>query len=83
VPYQNENAAYFALATFAWPILFFIAAKCTTDTNYFKEEGVGIPIHVQLEMKHHFHDGVVIEAEEGKERDVEVTAIDGVGDEKA
>ena len=48
-PYERENGAYFALATISWPILFFIAWKCTTDSNYFREEGVGIPIHVQLE----------------------------------
>ncbi|PMD47138.1 hypothetical protein L207DRAFT_478082 [Hyaloscypha variabilis F] len=48
-PYERENGAYFALATISWPILFFIAWKCTTDSNYFCEEGVGIPIHVQLE----------------------------------
>ena len=48
-PYERENGAYFALATISWPILFFIAWKCTTDSNYFREEGVGIPVHVQLE----------------------------------
>ena len=47
--YERENGAYFALATISWPILFFIAWKCTTDSNYFREEGVGIPVHVQLE----------------------------------
>jgi len=29
-PYENENAAYFALSTICWPILYFIAWKCTT-----------------------------------------------------
>jgi hypothetical protein len=29
--------------------MFFIAAECTTNTNYFKEPGVGVPVHVQVE----------------------------------
>jgi hypothetical protein len=60
-PYQNENAAYFALTTLCWPILYFVAWKCTTDTNYFKEESVIVPIHVRKEM--HI-EGVPFEPEE-------------------
>jgi hypothetical protein len=51
VPYQTENAAYFAVTTLAWPIMLFIAVKCTTDTNYFKESGVGVPVHIQVEQR--------------------------------
>jgi hypothetical protein len=60
-PYQNENAAYFALSTLCWPILYFVAWKWTTDTNYFKEESVIVPIHVRKEM--HI-EGVLFEPEE-------------------
>lgn len=49
-PYENENAAYFALATLCWPILYFVAWKYTTDTNYYQEETVIVPIHVRKEM---------------------------------
>lgn len=31
-------------------MLLFVAVKYTTDTNYFKEPGVGVPIHVRLEQ---------------------------------
>lgn len=50
-PYENENAAWFALATISWPILYFIAWKCTNDTNYFKEEHVIPPVHVRKELQ--------------------------------
>jgi len=50
VPYQTENAIYFTITTLVWPIMLFIAARCTTDTNYFKEPGVGIPVHVQVQQ---------------------------------
>lgn len=46
-PYENENAAYFALTTLCWPILYFVAWKYTSDTNYFKEETVIAPLHVR------------------------------------
>lgn len=49
-PYQNENAAYFALATTSWPIMFFIAWKYTNATNYLMEDGVIVPIHVRDEL---------------------------------
>lgn len=45
--YENENAAIFALATLCWPILYFVAWKYTTDTNYFREVDVIAPLHVQ------------------------------------
>jgi hypothetical protein len=48
-PYDRENWACFALAMISWSIIFFVAWKCTTDSNYFREDGVGIPVHVQLE----------------------------------
>jgi hypothetical protein len=51
VPYETENAAYFAITTTAWPIMLVIAARFTTDTNYFKEPGVGVPVHVQVERE--------------------------------
>jgi len=50
-PYENENAAFFALATLCWPILFFVAYKYTLDTNYFKEETVVVPVHVRKELQ--------------------------------
>jgi hypothetical protein len=50
IPYQNINGALFALTTLCWPILFFIAYKYTTDTNYGKEESVTIPMHVRKEL---------------------------------
>ncbi|KIW25919.1 uncharacterized protein PV07_09053 [Cladophialophora immunda] len=50
IPYQNINGALFALTTLCWPILFFIAYKYATDTNYGKEETVTIPIHVRKEL---------------------------------
>jgi hypothetical protein len=49
-PYENENAAWFALATICWPILYFVAWKCTTDTNYMKEKSVITPVHVRKEL---------------------------------
>lgn len=49
-PYENENAAYFALSTLCWPILYFVAWKCTTDTNYLTEAGVVAPLHVRKEL---------------------------------
>ncbi|KAL1867535.1 hypothetical protein VTK73DRAFT_4138 [Phialemonium thermophilum] len=49
-PYENENAAYFALATLCWPILYFIAWRCISSTNYFKEESVVVPIHVRKDL---------------------------------
>ena len=50
-PYENENAAWFALTTICWPILYFIAWKCTTDTNYMKEETVITPVHMRNELE--------------------------------
>lgn len=49
-PYRNENAAYFALTTLCWPILYFVAWKYTTTTNYMKEDSVIVPVHVRKEM---------------------------------
>lgn len=49
-PYENENAAWFALATLCWPIMAFVAWKCVTDTNYNKEENVVIPIHMRKKL---------------------------------
>lgn len=49
-PYENENAAWFALTTICWPILYFIAWKCTTPTNYMKEKTVIAPVHVRKEL---------------------------------
>lgn len=31
--------------------MFFIAWKCTTDTNYFMEEVVIVPVHVRKELQ--------------------------------
>jgi hypothetical protein len=33
-----------------WPILYFIAWKCTTDTNYLSEDGAIAPVHVRKEL---------------------------------
>lgn len=80
-PYEQENGAYFALATISWPILVFIAWRCTTDSNYFREEGVGIPVHVQLEhdKKAQVIDGQVV----GEKGDVQPVAEGGgVGKEE-
>ncbi|KAK0264500.1 hypothetical protein LTS09_001979 [Friedmanniomyces endolithicus] len=49
-PYENENAAYFALSTICWPILYYVVWKCTTDTNYLTEKGVIAPVHVRKEL---------------------------------
>lgn len=49
-PYENENAAYFALATTSWPIMFFIAWRYTTTTNYLTEKDVIVPVHVREEL---------------------------------
>lgn len=49
-PYENENAAFFALTMVCWPSLFYVTYKYATDTNYFKEAGVIVPIHVRKEM---------------------------------
>jgi hypothetical protein len=49
-PYENENAAYFALTMLCWPILYFITWKCTTATNYLSEDGVIAPMHVRKEL---------------------------------
>lgn len=35
------------MSTLAWPIMLLIAAKYTTDTNYFKEDGVVVPVHIK------------------------------------
>jgi hypothetical protein len=48
-PYKKENAAFFALATLCWPILYFVAYKYTTDTNYYRGESVVVPIHLRSE----------------------------------
>jgi len=50
-PYLHEICAYFALFVISVPILLF-NANHATETNYFMEDGVGVPVHVQLE-KHH------------------------------
>jgi hypothetical protein len=47
---MNENAAFFALTMICWPSLFYVTYKYATDTNYFKEAGVIVPIHVRKEM---------------------------------
>lgn len=49
-PYENENAGYFALTTLCWPILYFVVWKCTSATNYFKEENVIAPMDVRKEV---------------------------------
>ncbi|KAL1901094.1 hypothetical protein Sste5346_002161 [Sporothrix stenoceras] len=49
-PYENENAAYFALTTICWPILYFVAWKCIKPTNYDREDSVIVPIHVRQEL---------------------------------
>lgn len=56
--YQVENAAWFAITAISFPILFFVISKCTHDTNYFEEAGVGVPKHVQEEMDKYV-DGIV------------------------
>ncbi|EXJ88510.1 hypothetical protein A1O1_05440 [Capronia coronata CBS 617.96] len=64
-PYENENAAYFALATTCWPIMFFIAWKCTTATNYPLEKDVVVPVHVRKELGIDDIDGIEIEVPSG------------------
>lgn len=49
-PYENENAAYFALSLITWPILYFVVWKYTTPTNYLLEEDVIAPVHVRKEL---------------------------------
>ncbi|CAL5871358.1 uncharacterized protein PFLUO_LOCUS5608 [Penicillium psychrofluorescens] len=50
-PYLNEICAYFALFVISVPILLF-NANHATESNYFMEDGVGVPVHVQLEQRH-------------------------------
>ncbi|KAH8805488.1 hypothetical protein F5884DRAFT_799458 [Xylogone sp. PMI_703] len=50
-PYENENAAYFALTMLCWPIMFFVAWKATLDTNYFLEETVIVPVHIREQIQ--------------------------------
>ena len=71
-PYENENAAYFALSMLCWPILYFIAWKCTTDTNYLIEGSVIAPIHVRKEL-----------GGDGSSDTSPTTPTEPVGDEKA
>ncbi|CAH0023108.1 unnamed protein product [Clonostachys rhizophaga] len=47
VPYEAENGLWFALSTLTWPILAFVTWKYIRPTNYFVEEGVGIPVEMQ------------------------------------
>ena len=49
-PYENENGGYFALSFITWPILYFIAWRFTTETNYLQEGNVVVPVHVREEM---------------------------------
>jgi hypothetical protein len=49
-PYENENAAFFALTMICWPSLFYVTWMYATATNYFKEEGVIVPVHIRKEM---------------------------------
>ncbi|KAI1622024.1 hypothetical protein EDD37DRAFT_687827 [Exophiala viscosa] len=49
-PYENENGAYFALATLCWPILYFVAWKYLKDTNYLDEDSVIVPLHVRKDL---------------------------------
>lgn len=50
-PYENENAAWFALSTISWPLLYFVTWKCTSATNYHKEHGVIAPIEARKEAE--------------------------------
>lgn len=50
-PYENENAAYFALTMLCWPSLYYVIWRYVTDTNYFLEENVIVPIHARKELK--------------------------------
>ena len=49
-PYENENAGLFALATLCWPLLFYVAWNYISETNYFVDEAVIVPMHVREEM---------------------------------
>lgn len=49
--YQVENAYLFALVTLCWPVLYWVAWKFTTNTNYFHEENVVVPTHVREKMQ--------------------------------
>ncbi|EED17435.1 conserved hypothetical protein [Talaromyces stipitatus ATCC 10500] len=74
-PYENENAAYFALTTLCWPILYFITWKCTTDTNYMKEDTVIVPIHVRKEIG---LDGVEDTVDVGENKGVDDSGEKGI-----
>ncbi|KAK5043607.1 hypothetical protein LTR84_011367 [Exophiala bonariae] len=52
-PYENENAAFFALTMLCWPSLFYVVWKYMKDTNYFLEEGVIVPIHARKQLQIH------------------------------
>ena len=49
-PYENENGAYFALATLCWPILYFVSWRYLKDTNYLDEDNVIVPLHVRKDL---------------------------------
>ncbi len=49
-PYSNEGGAIFALTTICWPLMWYVVKTYATDTQYFKEENVVVPIHVRKEM---------------------------------
>jgi hypothetical protein len=50
IPFEHINGALFALTTISWPVLYYVAYNCTTDTNYGKEKTVVIPVHVRREL---------------------------------
>lgn len=50
-PYENENAAWFSMATLCWPILTYIAWTCVKDTNYLEEDSVVVPIHMRKKLE--------------------------------
>ena len=50
-PYENENAAFFALTMLCWPSLYYVVWKYINDTNYLIEENVIVPIHTRKELQ--------------------------------
>ncbi|KIW63312.1 hypothetical protein, variant [Phialophora macrospora] len=72
-PFINVAGAFFALTTLCWPILGFVVWKYTSDTRYFQEETVTVPLHVRKEKGMDVHVGTA-----GSSIDVSSTAVDKV-----
>jgi hypothetical protein len=80
--YKSENGAYFALATISFPVMFFVCWKCTTDTNYFKEDDVIAPMHVRLEHEHESPSKIINGEEVEEKSELDNQAVAAVGEKQ-